>query len=81
VEIVRMLLDAGEDPNRYNPVDGHAHSTPLHQAAAAGDMAMLRLLVERGARLDLRDTMWNATPLEWARHEGKSEAEEFLRNS
>jgi ankyrin repeat protein len=22
VEIVRLLLDAGEDPNRYNPVGG-----------------------------------------------------------
>jgi hypothetical protein len=30
VEIVRFLLDAGEDPNRYNPLGGHSHSTPLH---------------------------------------------------
>ncbi len=35
-EIVRLLLDAGEDPNRYNPPGFHAHSTPLHQAALAG---------------------------------------------
>src|SRR5256885_806654 len=35
VEIVRQLLDAGEDPNRYNPVGGHSHTTPLHQAAGA----------------------------------------------
>ena len=27
-EIVHMLLDAGEDPNRYNPPGFHAHSTP-----------------------------------------------------
>ena len=31
-EIVRLLLDAGEDPNRYNLEGNHAHSTPLHQA-------------------------------------------------
>jgi len=36
VEIVRLLLDAGEDPNRYNPVGFHSHSTPIHQAALAG---------------------------------------------
>ena len=35
-QIVRMLLDAGEDPNRYNPVGAHSHSTPLHQAAVGG---------------------------------------------
>src|SRR5262249_6282504 len=33
-EIVRVLLDAGEDPSRYNPPAMHAHSTPLHQAVA-----------------------------------------------
>jgi uncharacterized protein (TIGR02246 family) len=52
-DIVRLLLDAGEDPNRYNPDGLHSHSTPLHQAALAGHDAVVRLLVERGARLDI----------------------------
>ena len=29
-DIVRLLLDAGQDPNRYNLPGTHAHSTPLH---------------------------------------------------
>lgn len=37
LEIVALLLDAGEDPDRYNPVGGHSHATPLHQAAWNGD--------------------------------------------
>ena len=79
VEIVRLLLDAGENPNRYNPVGGHSHSTPLHQAAAAGHNELVRLLVERGARLDLKDVLWRGTPADWARHEGKTEIEAYLR--
>jgi hypothetical protein len=79
VEIVRRLLDAGEDPNRYNPVGGHSHATPLHHAAGAGNDKLARLLVERGARADLRDVLWNATPADWARHEGKTEMEAYLR--
>jgi hypothetical protein len=79
VEIVRLLLDAGEDPNRYNPVGGHSHSTPLHQAAANGDEDMVRLLVERGARLDMKDILWHGTPAEWAEHEGKPQIEAYLR--
>ena len=78
-EMVRALLDAGEDPNRYNPTGGHSHATPLHQAAAAGDEVMVELLVERGARLDRRDVLWRATPAEWARHEGKTVVEQYLR--
>jgi hypothetical protein len=79
VEIVRMLLDAGENPDRYNPVGGHSHSTPLHQAAAAGYEELVRLLVERGARLDLKDVLWQGTPAGWAAHEGKTEIEAYLR--
>jgi Ankyrin repeats (3 copies) len=79
VEVVRLLLDAGESLDRYNPVGGHAHSTPLHQAAARGLLQLAQLLVERGARLDMRDILWNATPADWARHEGHPELEAYLR--
>jgi ankyrin repeat protein len=43
------LLDAGEDPNRYNLEGNHAHSTLLHQAVLTGNEAVVRLLVEHGA--------------------------------
>lgn len=77
--IVRLLLDVGEDPSRYNPVGNHSHSTPLHQAAAGGHGEVVRLLVERGARVDAKDTLWQATPAGWAQHEGNIEIEEYLR--
>jgi hypothetical protein len=79
-EIVRLLLEAGEDPNRYNPPGGHAHATPLHQAALAGHEEVVRLLVGRGARLDWKDTMFGGTPADWAAHAGKTEVEEYLRS-
>jgi ankyrin repeat protein len=79
VEVVRLLLDAGEDPNRYNPVGGHSHTTPLHQAAGAGHDQVVRLLVERGARLDIKDILWHATPADWAKHAGRIELEAYLR--
>jgi hypothetical protein len=81
VDIVRLLLDAGEDPNRYNPVGGHSHTTPLHQAAGAGHADVVRLLVERGARLDLKDILWHATPAGWATHAGKADIESFLHSA
>jgi hypothetical protein len=72
-EVGALLLEAGEDPNRYNPPGCHAHSTPLHQAALAGHTEVVRMLVEHGARTDLRDTLFNGTPLGWAEH-GKQDA-------
>jgi hypothetical protein len=79
VEIVRILLDAGEDPNRYNPVGGHSHCTPLHQAAAYGTMELVQLLLERGARPDIKDVLWRGTPAGWANHIGRTEMEAYLR--
>ena len=78
-EIVRALLDAGEDPNRYNPVGGHSHATPLHQAAGAGHEEVVKLLVERGARIDMKDILWHGTPADWAKHGSKTKIEEYLR--
>ena len=79
VEIVKSLLDAGEDPNRYNPVGGHSHTTPLHQAAGEGYERLVRLLIERGARVDLKDVLWHGTPSDWARHGRRTEIEAYLR--
>jgi ankyrin repeat protein len=79
VEIVRLLLDTGEDPNRYNPKGNHGHSTPLHQAVLAGHDAVVRLLVDRGARLDIKDTIYQGTPLGWARYAGQTQIEKYLR--
>jgi hypothetical protein len=79
-DVVRVLLDAGEDPDRYNPEGNHGHSTPLHQAVLAGRDAVVRLLVERGARLDLRDTTYDGTPLGWAEYGGRPEIAAYLRS-
>ncbi len=79
VEIVRGLLDLGEDPNRYNPPGAHSHSTPLHQAALAGHEGVVRLLVERRARLDMRDLLWQGTPADWAHYAERFDLEGWLR--
>jgi hypothetical protein len=78
-EIVRLLLDAGEDPNRYNPMGCHSHSTPLHQAVLYGHEAVVRLLVERGAKLDIKDILFQGTPLGWAKYARHIEIEKYLQ--
>lgn len=78
-DIVRLLLNSGVDPDRYNPKGAHSQSTPLHQAAYAGHDAVVRLLVERGARLDIKDTRWHGTPADWAHHGDHPKLEAFLR--
>jgi ankyrin repeat protein len=80
-DVVRLLLDAGEDPNRSNPEGFHAHSTPLHQAVWANHASVVRLLVERGARLDIRDTVYQGTPLDWAIHGRRAEIADYLRGA
>jgi len=79
-DVVRVLLDAGEDPNRYNPDGFHSHATPLHQAIAADRREVVRLLLERAARTDSKDTIFEGTALDWAVHCKRLEIAEELRN-
>lgn len=76
--IVKLLLDAGENPNRYNPQGNHSHSTPLHQAVCGGHKAVVRVLVERGARLDMKDKIYQGSALDWAIHCGQQAMEKYL---
>jgi ankyrin repeat protein len=59
--LVRTLLAAGAHPDAFGP---HGHAA-LH-AAANGDLPMIKLLIAKGARRDLKDSEHDGTPLDWA---------------
>jgi len=80
LEVTRAILDAGEDPSRYHPPGMHSHGTPLHHAALGGHDAVVRLLVKHGARIDIKDTIYQATPEGWAEHGGHPAIAEYLRS-
>jgi ankyrin repeat protein len=78
-EVVRLLLDAGVDPSRYNPDGFHSHATPLHQAVWSTQPDVVCLLVERGARLDMKDKIYEGTPLDWALYGERTAVADYLR--
>jgi len=73
--IVRRLLQAGADPNVFGP---HGYAA-LHAACIGGRLPMIRLLLSRGARLDLRDREHHGTPLDWAEYHHHVAAARLLR--
>jgi hypothetical protein len=79
-EAVRLLLDAGLDPDRMNPRGFYEHSTPIHQAVWFDRLETVKLLVERGADLTIRDKTHKGTPLDWAVYGKKKRIESFLRS-
>src|SRR5581483_2538466 len=62
-DVALFLLDRGADPT--DPADTGA--TALHWAAGAADVALVKLFIERGAPLEVRNR-WGGTVLEHAGH-------------
>ncbi|MBA7689646.1 hypothetical protein ES703_98154 [subsurface metagenome] len=52
--------------------------TPLHQAAQAGDIDKVRILISEGADVNAKEK-YGYTPLLWAKEKGHTEIVEFLR--
>ncbi|MBV9850282.1 MAG: GNAT family N-acetyltransferase [Armatimonadetes bacterium] len=70
-ERVPRLL--AERPDLANRRFGPGQITPLHEAAARGDVELARLLLAANPDLDIRDTQYNGTPLGWAHHLSQTE--------
>jgi hypothetical protein len=73
LEAVRLLAGLGFDPGRC------WRESALHQAAYAGDRAMIELLLALGADPTVRDARFDATPAGWAEHQGHAELAAWLR--
>jgi ankyrin repeat protein len=57
------MLDLGFPVDARGGDDG---GTALHAAAYSGSAPAVRLLLDRSAAIEARDTSWNSTPIEWA---------------
>jgi ankyrin repeat protein len=68
VEAVRVLAALGLDV----AAEGSDGGTPLHWAAWNGRVATVRLLLERGAPVNVRDLRFGSAPLAWAAHGSKN---------
>ena len=66
-DALQRMIRAGADVNA--PSAGlYPHGTPLHHAVSSGSLAAVKVLVEAGANLDVKDRAWGATPLGWAQY-------------
>jgi hypothetical protein len=73
---VKHLLSIGADPNA--DFEGY---TALEEAAANGDVEIVRLLLEHGAKVEERNTWTNHTPLRSARENKHPEAVKLLQKA
>lgn len=74
---IRFLVDIGADVNK--PCDHlYSHGTPLHHAVCSGSLDAVKLLLQAGAKLDTKDTVYGGTPLGWAEYGGHAHIAAFL---
>ena len=68
--MLSLLIGMGADINAFpgNNSGFHSHATALHQAVFSGSPESVKALTEAGANLNIRDKIYDGTPLDWAEH-------------
>jgi peptide-methionine (S)-S-oxide reductase len=72
------VIDLGVDLN-VPCASLYSHATALHHAVYSGSLDAVKALVEAGADLETKDTIYEGTPLGWAEYSKQSEIAKFLR--
>jgi hypothetical protein len=81
LDIVKLMLEIGFDPG----LAGESGANALHAAAWHGHVEMVQLLLKFGAPTEIRDSLFGASPRDWAIHgskhcrDGAQEYQEVLR--
>jgi peptide-methionine (S)-S-oxide reductase len=76
-EALRRMLALDIDPTTVS-AQNQSHGTALHHAVWSGSIDAVRVLVEAGADMSRRDTIYDATPLGWALY-GERQQKETAR--
>ena len=72
--VLKLLLDAGFDPNRPDWLG----KTALHHYAGRGEVGNALLVIEHGGDIDAIDDEFHGTPLAWAAKGGHEDAVRLL---
>jgi ankyrin repeat protein len=75
LDAAAWLLDHGADADLRHDFGGAQHgkgAVAMHLAAQFSCLKVLRLLLERGARADIEDAAFHATPRGWAQYENSA---------
>jgi hypothetical protein len=79
-EALSRLLSMGVQVNQPS-IDLFPHGTPLHHSVCSGSLDTVRILVEAGADLQAKDTVFHGTPLGWAEYEKQEEIASYLKKN
>ena len=77
-EALTKLIGYGVDINAHCD-DLYPHGSALHHAAVSGSLEAVKVLVEAGADLNEKDSLWGGTPLGWAIYGEKTAIADYLR--
>ena len=77
-DALAKVIALGVDLNAPCP-DLYSHATALHHAVHSGSLEAVTILVDAGAALDARDTVYGGTPLGWAEYGKQAEIARYLR--